>query len=144
MLMEILSVLAFASIFALIASQLFTQSMRVITSAPDEEGSIHRWESACQTLRRDAWNGTGFSMGNPTDVQIQSKGQAAIDWQITPEGDLLRRQGDTLSRWPGMGRDLAIQIDGPAIVLRSNAHVLVGNVRCISLPQLTQMKGDSR
>jgi prepilin-type N-terminal cleavage/methylation domain-containing protein len=120
-LIEVLCWLMLLSAAALIGTRLFTSLMRVFREAPAQQEAMIRFDSAIQTLREDVTASAVFANGADGKILLTSGYQPgnSIAWSIDGD-DLLRKTGDDVRRWIGAGKNTAMSIDGPCIVLHLN------------------------
>jgi type II secretory pathway pseudopilin PulG len=145
LMIEMIAAIVLLTAFALIAAPLFNETMHVIERAPGAQDSMTRFESASQTLREDAWGARAFSSVGPNAVEINLPSNANIRWQIDPDGDIERQQGDEQRRWSGVGASAVLEAAGPWVVLRSTARAAdaQSEICCTSVLQLAA-EGDHK
>src|SRR4051794_5893472 len=86
---EMLVVLGLLTAFALIASRLFTASMRTLERSRNVETGIAAFESAVGRMRADVWAAKDVKTVDPRTLAVTAAGGTAmVTWTASAEGAL--------------------------------------------------------
>jgi type II secretory pathway pseudopilin PulG len=115
MLIEMIAALILLTAFALVATRVFTWSMRVTAEAPLAEQQIHAFDSMLQALRADAWSASSVRTIDEKRVEA-----GEVRWHVTDEGGIVRMAaaGGETRTWPGVGARVRFESDDAGIVVR--------------------------
>ena len=113
MLLEMLAALILLTAFALVASRLFTWSMRVTQEAPLAEHQILAFDSMLEALRADVWSGADVRV--PDEMHVEA---GEVRWRVEREGAVVRSVGSESRTWPGIGTRVRFETDGAGVIVR--------------------------
>ena len=114
MMIEMLAALILLTAFALVASRLFTWSMRVTAEAPAAEGQILVFDSMLEQLRADAWSGTSLRAADERSLEISG---GAIRWAVDDDGTVARTADGEVRTWRDVGRRVRFEPPNEATVI---------------------------
>lgn len=100
MMIEMLAALILLTAFALIATRVFTWSMRVTVEAPAAEGQILLFDSMLAQLRADAWSSRSSRTIDQRSLEL---GDGAIRWAVRDDGSVARTSGHDTRTWREVG-----------------------------------------
>ena len=107
---EMLVILGLLGVAGLLASRLFTASMRVISAAPaaqDQQASLERMTHA---LREDVWSSQKMAVVDNNSIELDQ-----VRWRFA-DGAAVRTAGDGERRWP-IRRPIEARVEGASLVL---------------------------
>ena len=113
MLLEMIAALILLTAFALVASQLFTWSMRVVREAPPAEEQLLSFDSMVEALRADAWSAERVQVEDERTVRV-----GEVRWAVTDDGAVVRTARDESRVWPGVGTRVRFVADDAGVVVR--------------------------
>ncbi len=138
---EVLVWIVLLTAAVLMGMRLFVSLMRTFREAPAQQEAMMRFDSAVRTLRDDVAGSGVFVMG-PDERLMLSDGyrlEHSVAWYQDGD-DLVRRQGDEIRRWNGIGQQVSLSIDGPCIVARVHGR----GDETIRIMSQVQLAGRSR
>jgi type II secretory pathway pseudopilin PulG len=115
MMIEMLAALILLTAFALVATRVFTWSMRVTAEAPAAEGQVLLFDSMLEQLRADAWSGASV---RTTDDRTVSVSDGAVRWNVRDDGSVARRSGGETRTWLDMGARVRFEPDDAGLIVR--------------------------
>ena len=113
MLIEMIGALILLTVFALIATRLFTWSMRVTQEAPLAQQQIHAFDSMLEALRADVWAAGQVRVGDEQSVSVGD-----VSWTVGDDGAVVQTAGDESRAWPGVGERVRFEVDDAGVVVR--------------------------
>ena len=98
---EMLMVIILLSTFALVATRLFSASMRVIDEAPAAHDAVSRFEQVARVLRTDVWGASRIEVSAGGSLLTARAGAAPpSQWQFDEDGLITRsRPGELPRHW---------------------------------------------
>lgn len=127
---EILVALALLSAFALIASRLFTTSMRTIERSSAQLDTVVRFDGMLRALRDDVWNASQVLEVKADQLLLRSD-DGETRWSIAGDGRVTRMSGAEARAFPAL-TDARFARPGKAVEL-------VVKDESIVLPNLKEM-----
>ena len=115
MLLEMLAAIILLTAFALVATRLFTWSMRVTVEAPQAEGELLLFDSMLEQLRADAWSGTSLRVADERNLEMSG---GAVRWAVRVDGSVARTAGGDTRTWIGVGRRVRFEADDAGVIVR--------------------------
>jgi type II secretory pathway pseudopilin PulG len=113
MFIELLVALVLLTAFALVATRVFTSSMRVTVEAPLAEQQILAFDSMQQAMRADVCSAASVRVTDETHVMV-----GGARWAVADDGAVVRTSGDAARTWPGVGARVRFESDDAGVVLR--------------------------
>jgi type II secretory pathway pseudopilin PulG len=113
MLLEMLVAIALLTAFALIASRLFTWSMRITAEAPAAEQQILLFESWLDDVRRDVWSAVQVRATDEFNLAADE-----VRWTIRDDGSVERSAGGETRAWDGVGARVRFEADESGVIVR--------------------------
>ena len=122
-LVEMLIAIGLVAIFIAMAGKLFTTTLRLTQRSNDAARDVAAYESCASALRRDAWG--AVEVVALTDggggVRVVRGDGTAVTWGKDEEGAMVRREGESVLRWPGVAAKVTLHPDPAGILLRAGA-----------------------
>ncbi len=112
-----LFVLAIMGVASLLATRLFTGSMRVIRTAPVAQDHFSAVDRLTASLRRDVWSASAIESPDAHSLLLTEPEHATVRWQFEPSG-VVRSVSDVDQRWP-LDVELSIECKGETAMLKS-------------------------
>jgi prepilin-type N-terminal cleavage/methylation domain-containing protein len=127
LMIEIMVALALLAVFALIASRLFTASIRVIGRSSQQIDAMVRFDGMMRALRADVWSAERIEEVADGSLRLRSPVAGDVRWTIDTEGRFTRTAaGEELRVFPSitpgarfarLGGAVAVVVQGEPIVL---------------------------
>ena len=126
MLLEMFVALILLTAFALVATQLFTWSMRILREAPQAQQEMTRFETMLDTLRADVWSAERIEVLDDQHLRLHLTDSGAVEWSldrstITRSGEApVEASGDSNApqTWPNLRFTVRFKLrDGVLIAL---------------------------
>ena len=115
MMIELLVSIVLLSVFALVATRLFTWAMRVTAEAPAAEGQILQFDSMLEQLRADAWSSPRIRTSDDRNIDLND---GAIRWAVQDDGSVTRTAGADTRAWREVGHRVRFEPDDAGVVIR--------------------------
>jgi type II secretory pathway pseudopilin PulG len=116
MMFELLAAIILLGVFALVATRLFTWSMRVTAEAPQSEGQILLFDSMLEQLRDDAWTSANVRTIDERSIDVND---GAIRWAVGADGSVTRTStGGETRAWRAVGQRVRFEPDEAGVVVR--------------------------
>ncbi len=97
--MLMLITLVLLGIFALIAGEVFNNSMRAIRTSSEIHNQLNSFEGLLASLREDAWSARSVRVEDPHKVILTGPARQEITWTIATTGEFVRTAGTDVCRW---------------------------------------------
>jgi hypothetical protein len=98
-LMMMMAALLLLTVFALIAGEVFNNSMRAIRTSGEIHNQLNSFEGLLARLREDAWVARSVRVDNPRKAVLAGSGGQEIIWNISGTGEFVRTAGADVCRW---------------------------------------------
>jgi len=115
MLIEMLAAMILLTAFALVATRLFTWSMRVTAEAPQAEARILLFDSMLEQLRTDAWPSAGIRVIDERNLDM---GDGAVQWAVRDDGSVSRTTNADTRTWLEIGNRVRFESDDGGVTVR--------------------------
>ena len=120
MMIELLVSIVLLSVFALVATRLFTWATRVTAEAPAAEGQILLFDSMLGQLRADAWSSPRIRTSGDRNIDLDD---GAIRWAVQEDGCVTRTAGADTRAWRDVGQRVRFEpVDAGVIVRVLDRH----------------------
>lgn len=118
-LIEILFVLGIFGIFAVIASSIFSTTMKILHRANTDDASIRAMDSAMRRLRTDMWNAT--AVRSDAGGLAIDRPDGAVRWSFDEAKQLVRSTGEPATpssqSWPVNKLRVTFDVKGPTVAI---------------------------
>lgn len=125
MLLEMLITIGLIAIFIVMAGKLFTTTLRLTRTSNDAASDVSAYESSVAALRRDAWGAaevTALPKGG--GIRVARSDATAVTWSTDDEGALVRQEGQSVQRWPGVGGKVSLHAVSGGVLVRAGEDEL--------------------
>ncbi len=116
-LIELLFVIAILGIFAVIASSIFTTTMKTLYRANADDASRRAMDAALSRLRSDIWNATAIR-SESGGLSVDRPG-GSVQWSFDETKQLVRSTGESetpsLQSWPVSNLRVTFDVQGPTV-----------------------------
>ncbi len=123
MLIELLFVIALLGVFAVIASSIFSTTMKVLYRANADDTSKRAMDSALSRLRSDIWNATAIR--SEENGLVVDRPDGSVNWSFDDAKQLIRSTGElearSLQAWPVSNLRVAFDVKGPTVGVEVSA-----------------------
>jgi hypothetical protein len=121
MLFEMLITIGLIAIFIALAGKLFTTTLRLTQTSDEASRTVAAYESALAALRRDAWGASEVvALPEQGGLRVTRGDGSAVTWSIDNDDDaMVRREGQSILRWPGVGAKASVHPDPAGILVRA-------------------------
>ena len=124
-LLEMLITIGLVAIFIVLAGKLFTTTLRLTRTSNDAARTVSAYEASVAALRRDAWGATEVTaLPEGGGVRVARGDAEAVTWSSDGEGALVRREGQSVQRWPEVGAKLTLHPDDAGVLVRGDEDEL--------------------
>jgi hypothetical protein len=119
MLFEMLITIGLLAIFIALAAKLFTTTLRLTQRSNDVARDVAAYESAMAAQRRDAWGARDVvALPEQGWLRVTRGDGSAVTWSIDDENAMVRREGESVLRWPEVGAKVSVHPDPAGILVR--------------------------
>lgn len=101
-------------VFALLSSRLFAASLRSIHRAQEAHTRQLRFDGMMRILREDVWAAREV---RKEGVSLVIAADLPINWQVSADGTVVRRQGGGEIKWQGVGGQSAFTVQNGTVTL---------------------------
>ena len=113
---EMLFVLMLMGVASVLATRLFTGSMRVIRTAPLSQDRLAAIDRATASLRQDVWAATRMDVPDAHTLVLTTPDQTQVRWSLANDA-ITRIAGGHQQHWPAKIQ-LRVERQGDQIVLK--------------------------
>ena len=119
-LLEMLMALILLTVFALVAGEVFSNSMRALRTSSDNHNQLNSFENMLARLRQDAWTARSMRVNDPHQASLIDSSGQKITWSITPTGEFTRSAGADVCRWCKFDLPLAFAAHPVGLLLQQS------------------------
>ncbi|MFI5377859.1 MAG: prepilin-type N-terminal cleavage/methylation domain-containing protein [Tepidisphaerales bacterium] len=98
-LLSLLIALVLLGVFALVAGEVFNNTMRAVRTSADIHNQLNSFEGLLARLREDAWAARSVQVENPQTAVLVDSAAQKIVWSIAGTGEFTRTAGADVCRW---------------------------------------------
>ncbi|MGA2500887.1 MAG: hypothetical protein ABSH20_24380 [Tepidisphaeraceae bacterium] len=110
------------TVFALVAGEVFNNSIRAIRTSGEIHNQLNSFEGLLASLREDAWSARGVRVEDPHKAVLSGSAGQEIIWSITGTGEFVRTAGANVCRWRKLDVPLSFAAHPAGLLLQQGAR----------------------
>ena len=110
------------AVFALVAGEVFNNSMRAVRTSGEIHNQLNSYEGLLASLREDAWSARSVRVVDPRQAVMVAGGGREVIWSIASTGEFVRTAGADVCRWRKLDVSLSFAAHPAGLLLQQGAR----------------------